>query len=609
MSGEENERKRTHSSEKGEWEREIRRLKSQLKAKDCQLEAKDNLIEEQRVELEAKNSQLKKKDSEIESKSLHSLLLNTSHILELSCVGSRSSHLNPSNHEAATFVPKQFNCTPSELISRVTTLKRHPNRDPKLELRGSQLILKFINNQNITSDTTSTDSAQSPKCSNEAAVACYVNVLLEDVITICNGMLYMSYGTGSRTEPPKLEVRQEMSIFSNRCDHVVVFDSTSNVPIFCVETKKHFGENFAKRTKNRSFGQALDQLHAMSLLGQPCPLGALTCFNKTYFTSLGQEIDWDVLPTLQSLKDTVAYLPFTRQPNSTPSPLKVNTVVLTRQTNSEEKFVADTERHIVRSSECIDHKHVVAAFVIIILNALKGNYCKPKPFELFTKSHVIDRKCIEMSTNAYKWGKITTSYKGPYQNPGGILSRHLRSSRRTQSMNTNLYLLQCIGTGATSKAYHAVTKDGYGCVVKLYVQRYYDDGTMKTKQEFKDDSIAHVSREVKYYKKIYKGELEKYVWQRKLNGMDCVVMPFFDPVPVSQRKSEIPNIMSRLELFIKHNLAFHECDQSWRHIGRFNGQLYLFDLGDLETLEDEEAAGHQASEHTSRLTSKMNASI
>ena len=53
MSGEEDERKCTHNSEKGEWEREMKSLKSQL-------EAKNNLIEEQRVELEAKDSQLKK---------------------------------------------------------------------------------------------------------------------------------------------------------------------------------------------------------------------------------------------------------------------------------------------------------------------------------------------------------------------------------------------------------------------------------------------------------------------------------------------------------------------------------------------------------------------
>ena len=110
MSGEEDERKRTHNSEKGEWEREMKSLKSQLEAKDnlseelrVELGAKDNLSEEQRVEIRAKDSQLKKKDLEIEL-----VLRNTGRIVKLSCKGSSSSNMNPSNHKAAKVELKNF---------------------------------------------------------------------------------------------------------------------------------------------------------------------------------------------------------------------------------------------------------------------------------------------------------------------------------------------------------------------------------------------------------------------------------------------------------------------------------------------------------------------
>ena len=78
----------------------MKSLKSQLEAKDnlieeqrVELEAKDNLSEEQRVEIRAKDSQLKKKDLEI---------------VKLSCKGSSSSNMNPSNHKAAKVELKNF---------------------------------------------------------------------------------------------------------------------------------------------------------------------------------------------------------------------------------------------------------------------------------------------------------------------------------------------------------------------------------------------------------------------------------------------------------------------------------------------------------------------
>jgi hypothetical protein len=622
MNDELEELKRQISSQKAEWERDKKRLKLQLEEKDHQLEGtmekkkelerqleekdhqlegtmekkkelerqleeKDHQLEENDRKLKAKDHllikkdlQLEEKDRQLEAKSLHAVLSNTDLIQEICCIGSPSSNLYPTNHPAAGLVRKSF--TLLNMIPIVEELKRTTGCDPKLECLSSGVISEFEKSQ------------KRKTYSNEVEVAFFVNLALRDATYICNALLSSIAAISSEgtAQPIELEVRQEMSIFSNRFDHAIVVDSTSNAPIFCVETKKHFGKNFQNSSKNRSLGQSFDQLHDMRLLGLSSPLGALTCFNQTYFTCIDPKIEWDSSPTLQSLKNTITHLPGIRQPNTTPSPLKVVPATQTSIT-AETNFVKAGNRCIMRSSTYIDQNHLVAAFVIVILNAVKGNY-KPKPFQMFTKGDRIDVDCINMNTNPYEWGKLTTTYNGPYQTQRFGL----------QQQSTNLYLLRCVGTGSTSKAYHAITQDGGDCIAKLYVQRHLEDGWLKTKERFKNDSKEHVTNEVNNYQKIYTNELNDYVSQQELYGMDCIILPFFHPIPVSERETVIPIIKTRLELFTKHKLAFRDCDQSWRHIGRFNGEIYLFDLGDLEPCNNKATAEKCASNHVSRLTKK-----
>ena len=608
--------KRQFEVEKAEWERKHKKLKAQLEEKDVQLKEKDVQLEESYVQIKEKDVQIKEKDVQLEEKdvqieqtthdimikSLHSVLHGSDFVVEVSCTGSRSSHLNPQNHKAAEVIPKGLKLF--SVIALVEALKRDTGLDPALTTHGSQLILQFIRNKRRRTNTETTIAAQapSPRCPNEAAVAGYVNLALCDAATICNEIVSMT-SSASPAEVAHLTVHPEMSIFSNRCDHLVVFDVTSNMPIFCVETKKHFGKNFDSKKNCRAFGQAFDQLNAMRMGGHPRPSGALTCFNQTYLTCLDREIDWNVQPNLQSLKATFAHLPSLSQTKTTPPPLTIVDWVAANDKplrKSEAAFIAEKKRSIVRSKKCIDQKNLVSAFVIAILNALKGQYF-PKPFQRFTKDCRLEVDCIRMNDTTYQWGKLSTNYKGPYQ--------CCKDTRRgSVCLKADLYLLRCIGTGSTSKAFYAMTKDGYDCVVKLFVQKHDDDGTMKSKKQFEEDSKTHVTREVDSYYKIYKDELKQYVCKRKLNNMDCVITPFFEPVAISERLSLKNDIEGRLTLFTEHRLGFRTCDQSWRHIGKFNETLYLFDLGDLVKCKDNDAAGRRADHHSKSLMNKANAS-
>ena len=91
--------------------------------------------------------------------------------------------------------------------------------------------------------------------------------------------------------------------------------------------------------------------------------------------------------------------------------------------------------------------------------------------------------------------------------------------------------------------------------------------------------------------------------------MDCIILPFFHPVSDEDQEATLPEIKICLEKFTKHSLAFRECDQSWRHIGRLNGTIYMFDLGDLVICKSKKSATLRASKHLNWLKTKMEASI
>jgi hypothetical protein len=125
--------------------------------------------------------------------------------------------------------------------------------------------------------------------------------------------------------------------------------------------------------------------------------------------------------------------------------------------------------------------------------------------------------------------------------------------------------------------YRALTPDGYDCVVKIYVKRRGDDKIVLTKKAFDDEANKAFAQEVKAYKTIYGNELSGRVWQQKMNGLQCVIHPYFKNPDKEDRIGLLVQIRARL---IGHG-AFATSDQVWRHLGWFNDKLYLFDLVDL----------------------------
>jgi hypothetical protein len=127
----------------------------------------------------------------------------------------------------------------------------------------------------------------------------------------------------------------------------------------------------------------------------------------------------------------------------------------------------------------------------------------------------------------------------------------------------------------------------------------------KQKKKFQESSKRLVEAEIAAYKAVYGNTLHEHVWQQKLNELDCIVMPFFEPIPKKKRKEAIESIAVILEKFRAAKMMFKERDQLWRHVGLFNGQTFLYDLGDLDCNLTEDSLEGLINQHLSRLEGRV----
>lgn len=122
-----------------------------------------------------------------------------------------------------------------------------------------------------------------------------------------------------------------------------------------------------------------------------------------------------------------------------------------------------------------------------------------------------------------------------------------------------------------------MTQDGFECVVKMYILEYNDDGEKIA--DFDANGSRAVSKERDAYQKVYP-ELKKYVWTERLCGRHCLILPFFEEVDKAKRQDALQKVVTLYkERF--GNLQIREKKVLWRHIGSFQGQLYLYSLGNL----------------------------
>ena len=84
----------------------------------------------------------------------------------------------------------------------------------------------------------------------------------------------------------------------------------------------------------------------------------------------------------------------------------------------------------------------------------------------------------------------------------------------------------------------------------MYIKHKGDDKKILVEQAFQKNAEAAIDRECQRYKEIYGKELKAYVWMQKLNGLHCLIHPYFKHVDKSQHCSLLSSIIQeRLKLF------------------------------------------------------------
>jgi Family of unknown function (DUF5898) len=259
------------------------------------------------------------------------------------------------------------------------------------------------------------------------------------------------------------------------------------------------------------------------------------------------------------------------------------------------------KRQIHRSKECFESKNLVRLLVNVIICALDATFA-PRSYLDFEYGKQIEVAAIQATQKSYVWGILKTTMNCAFK-------------RKQGDVEPDLFLVDCLGSGSTSVVYRALTMNGYDCVVKIFVEartavgesnEYIPKGELTA--QFQQRSKEKVEREVKAYKKIYDSELDGYVWMQTLNNLDCVVMPFFRPIPKHNQHQVLSEVQERLKQFQKVKMVFTDCDQLWRHVGSFNNKIFLFDLGDLQTIDDEGEVEEKIKNHYFRLQEKAKSS-
>ena len=572
-----------HQKSEAEKEAQHQKSEAEKEALRQEFEAK---MEAQHQKSEAEKEALRQEfEATMEAKSLLSVLPNSNVLIP---------NLVPRGLPLSKSYPKKKKAKSEERDFLIPDIRNLDNR-LKLKLGSSSSCLRAL------------VDAQKGKLTycNEFDVQAIIHNALCDAANICNTIIEKKLGyVNENTSFPNLLVRRESSIFSNIVDHAVVFDAVSGAPVFIVEAKKSWGQK--SNPSGNVFGQVYDQLLEMHAKGHPNPFGALSCFDETYITWLDTKATQVVMDNLKKNvygderlekiirnfvvaddnKNSPPQMNISKGTSQTQSPVQeINIVSDTEMNevtiNSKGLFIPNTKLKVLRSN-CLKPEHLVAAFVSAIFCSLDG-FQAPRDIQKLTLKQHIQVDCLRMTIDKYVWGILQTTYKGPKKMEKG-----------ETTFPESLYLVDHLGTGNTSKVYRALTSDGYDCVVKMYIKRQDDDKKILEENVFNNIAKEAIDGEYKKYQEIYGDELKGYVWTQVLNGLHCLIHPYFRHIEKIQRDdllySEIPE---RLKLFATSNnqkiYTFHKSDQLWRHIGRFKDKLYIFDLGDLEEhdLKDE----------------------
>jgi hypothetical protein len=164
------------------------------------------------------------------------------------------------------------------------------------------------------------------------------------------------------------------------------------------------------------------------------------------------------------------------------------------------------------------------------------------------------------------------------------------------------YVWKALGRGATGQAFLACDSKGAACVLKFYL---YDDTLLRKLEANQRAAIennmlleAHklANLEDSRWKEVYP-QYSSRVRVVKVNKLWALQMPYFNPVPTSDKLDTLPRIMKVLMAFEDKGYRYKRSYLRWRHIGLdADNNCVLFDLESLQkgAVNEDDIAGDLA---------------
>jgi hypothetical protein len=405
----------------------------------------------------------------------------------------------------------------------------------------------------------------------------------------------------------KIHVTQERSLFSGRPDIVVAYSSAYGIPLLVIEVKKPLPKGESVKDKKRVLGQLYDYAEFLDAIGNPLPFVIWTSFDESRICWNGSAKQGKVTKEFKAqvkIAPPPVDSPLSRKKSGDRLPASDSppTLILPEEVdNSSGSPILFTKnaaaRTLLLSDECKPHD-----LVYLFCNALFRAATASRKQEAMihdlawgTTYHFPKVVCFESNKQTCAWGSLTCRKRQPSPTTPSQSHSSSRKLDRKQrkSRSQSYYVIGKLGNGATSNVWHALDSKGNEVAIKMYVQTMDEMGQKLNSTDFASLAKDAVATEVERLKSFYPC-LKNKVFQVMLNGFQCVVMPFFKPVPRLERRSVLQSVKVAYDNFKTErnnnteHYMYNDCDVLWRHIGTYQEeqasrpQYILFDLADLK---------------------------
>jgi hypothetical protein len=375
-------------------------------------------------------------------------------------------------------------------------------------------------------------------------------------------------------------------VFSGRPDILVAYSTTYGIPLMVIEVKKPLPGRSNLTQHGRVLGQVYDYTELLDAIGSPLPFVILTSFVESRICWNGNAKDGKVTNEFNEKVD-IASPPVDSPPRQKTNrddappvldspPTLIEPTELDYKAKSPVLFQQDVLEQTLLVSECYKPHELVYLFCNALLHAHTASQCVPCKatiYDLAWGKTYLFPKVVRFQSNkkVCEWGSLTFCRKQeqPATPQPPIAMSSPKSIRKQPQPSKRLeqyyYMIGKLGNGATSNVWHALDSNGNEVAIKMYVKTMDDEGRMLTSKEFETKANVAVKTEVKRLKSFYPF-LESKVLQVKLNDFQCVVMPFFKPVPKLER-GKVLGIVAAVyrEFCTKRNntmerCMYHDCD-------------------------------------------------